>query len=179
MVLPALLGLVVLVVTMALLSGFVAEPVERLTQWIVALLGLPGLAVGLMLGEGTPIPIPGDAWHLAVAAADAPVLTVGLTLGAASVAAGTLAYLLGPLLARLPFLGGRVARHRARGEAFFARYGTWTVALASITPLPYALLCWTAGACKMSYRRFLAATLLRVPRFVAYLFLFRLGWESF
>ncbi len=174
----ALLGVLVLVGVMAGLSALVAEPVERLTAWIVGILGLPGLAAGLILGESTPLPIPGDAWLVAVAAGDAPVIVVGLTLGVSSVAAGSLGYLLGPVLARLPYLRKRVEAHRARGEAFFSQFGMWTVAIGSITPLPYALLCWTAGVCRMSYKRFLAATLLRVPRYLGYLLLFRLGWES-
>jgi uncharacterized membrane protein YdjX (TVP38/TMEM64 family) len=49
------------------------------------------------------------------------------------------------------------------------------VAVAAITPLPYSIFCWAAGAGKLPFRRFLLVSLLRIVRVAGYLYLIQLG----
>ena len=56
--------------------------------------------------------------------------------------------------------------------------GTYVLAAAALTPLPYSIACWAAGAIKMPFGRFLAVSSLRVVRVAGYLWLIEAGFFS-
>jgi membrane protein YqaA with SNARE-associated domain len=50
------------------------------------------------------------------------------------------------------------------------------VAVAAITPLPYSIFCWAAGAGRLDFTRFMAVSVpLRIIRVAGYLYLIQLG----
>jgi membrane protein YqaA with SNARE-associated domain len=51
----------------------------------------------------------------------------------------------------------------------------WVVAIAAITPLPYSLSAWAAGAVHMRFATFFAVSLSRVLRVAGALYLIQLG----
>lgn len=167
-------GVVVGIVVLAAI--FFRDPLTRWGEWMVAKFGLPGLLVGIALSDIFSFPIPPDTFLFIAATTKMPVFSTLATISAVSVACGSIAYKLGPFLSQLPFLRKRVERWRPRGEALFRHWGVWTVAIGALSPLPYAMTCWFAGIYKMPYRRFVLATLFRIPRLVAYYYLFVLGW---
>lgn len=153
-------------------------PLSAVAGWVSEALGLPGIFAGVLFADSTSFPLPPDAFLLtAVAGALSPLAVLAVVSGA-SVLAGSVAWLLGPLLRRLPFFGRRVDAYRSQGEAFFGRYGVWAVAIAALTPLPYSIFALLAGAYRMPWKRFAVATLFRIPRFLFYLMLFRVGWHA-
>ena len=71
-----------------------------------------------------------------------------------------------------------LASRGGRVPGLFARYGTVAVALAALTPLPYSVFCWAAGAARMSFGRFILVSQLRIVRVAGYLYLIQLGMLS-
>ena len=58
------------------------------------------------------------------------------------------------------------------------RYGMTAVAVAAITPLPYSIFCWAAGAGRLDFRAFFLVSQLRILRVAGYLYLIQLGLFS-
>ena len=170
-------------VTLALLTVVVAlglffrAPLERFSHSIVSSMGLGGIFVGVFLGDAFTFPIPPDTYLLLAVAAE---MSPGPVLAAcciASISAGSLSYRIGPLLLGVPWLGRKILNFRSPGERLFERYGSRAVCIAALTPIPFSLVCWSAGIFRMPFRTFFLATLWRIPRFVGYYALFVLGWS--
>jgi membrane protein YqaA with SNARE-associated domain len=92
-------------------------------------------------------------------------------LGAASVLGGALAWLCGRFLEN-KFKVARLESFVRKNHALINKYGVWIVALGALTPVPYSLTCWAAGALKMDFSKFFLMILLRIPRFVIYFHFF-------
>ena len=58
--------------------------------------------------------------------------------------------------------------YRESGRRLIRRYGTWAVALAAFTPLPYSTISWLAGMLGVPPGKYALASLLRAPRFALY-----------
>ena len=58
------------------------------------------------------------------------------------------------------------------------RGGRWFLAIAAVSPVPYSVTCWAAGATKMAYLDFIVISLLRIPRVAAFLWLIQRGFVS-
>jgi membrane protein YqaA with SNARE-associated domain len=166
----------ILVGAVALAGIFLHEPLSQGATWVVNTFGLPGIALGIFISDTFTFPIPPDTYIFLAVASKMRVLEVFLTVCTVSVLAGNVAYFLGPMLAKIPFIRDKIERFRPQGQDLFLRYGVWTVAIGALTPLPYSVICWFAGLYKMPYRRFFLATLFRIPRMIGYYYLFKLGW---
>ena len=92
-------------------------------------------------------------------------------LGAASVLGGVLAWLCGRYLERR-FKSDSLENFVTENHALINKYGVWIVALGALTPIPYSLSCWAAGALKMDFSKFFLMVLLRIPRFLIYFYFF-------
>jgi len=97
-----------------------------------------------------------------------------IALGFASVAGGVMAWACGRYLEN-KFKPAALEKFVTENHAVINRYGAWIVALGALTPVPYSLSCWAAGALKMDFSKFLPMVLLRVPRFLAYFYFFGLS----
>lgn len=171
------------IVVTALLFGAIAisavllrEPLESFAHWVVENLGLFGVFLGVLATDAFTLPIPPDMYLFVAVASHAPVVPMLVVCCAGSIIAGSIAYYIGPFIQRLPFLRARLERFRERGERLFGKYGTWTVVIAALSPVPFSVTCWLAGIYRMPYRPFFLATFARIPRLVGYYFLFELGW---
>lgn len=167
---------VVVVGLVAIAGVVIREPLEVLANWVVAELGLWGVFLGVVATDAFTLPIPPDTYLFVAVASDADVAPILAVCCVGSILAGSIAYKIGPTISRLPLLRPRLEHFRQRGEKLFGRYGVWTVALAALTPIPFSITCWLAGAYRMPYGPFLLATFARVPRLLGYYALFRLGW---
>lgn len=163
-----------------LLGWLFQEPLLAVGQWFVARFGGVGIAVGFFFPDAFTMPVPNDAFT-------AFGLWGGMPFGRV-VAWGSLGSLLGGstgwLIGR--YLLSRSARLRAyikrKGgdemTAHLRRGGRWFLAVAAVSPVPYSVTCWAAGATKMPYLEFLAISLLRVPRVAAFLWLIQQGFVT-
>jgi membrane protein YqaA with SNARE-associated domain len=165
-----------LVGAVVLASVFLREPLSNAADWVVNSFGLPGIALGIFISDTFTFPIPPDTYIFLAVASNLRVMEVLVTVCVVSVLAGNVAYFLGPLLTRVPFLNKKIEQFRPQGQDLFLRYGVWTVVIGALTPLPYSVVCWFAGLYKMPYGRFFFATLFRIPRMIGYYYLFKLGW---
>ena len=161
-----------------LLALLAAEGLESLGSHIIDLLGPPGVVLAVIASDALAIPLPPSAFVLiAIAAGERVALTLFVAC-AATVVGASLAYLLGPYVARLPLIHRWVEPRRARATQLFSRHGLWAVVFAALTPVPFSLICWLAGTYQMCYRRFFVASLVRIPRLLLYATLFHIGWHA-
>jgi membrane protein YqaA with SNARE-associated domain len=155
-----------------LAAGVLARDwLEALTQWLAAEIGFFGLALLVFLGDATLLPFPPDAALVVIAhsefAANGPLFT--LLLGVISALSGSVAWLIGMHLHRVPLLRRWIARMRAEQGDLMDRYGWIAVAIGALTPIPFSGMCALAGALRMRWTPFALTCLLRIPRFlVAY-----------
>ncbi len=167
--------IVSLVAMAAALGAYFRDPLQQLSQAFVELLGGPGIALGYLIPDAFTVPIPNDAFGWFGIEGGVPFWEVVLwgTLG--SVAGGCVGYLIGRQLRTTRWVS-RFMRGRGRSlERLIRRYGIWVVAIAAMTPLPYSLSAWAAGAVHMRFATFFAVSLTRVFRVAGALYLIRLG----
>ncbi len=173
-----LIAMLVLFILVGLAAYFFKDPLTNAATWLIEKFGLWGLVAVVPLSDVLSLPVPPEvALFIAMATQQPVALTITL-LSIASVLCGSISFKLGPLLTKIDFIGARIEKWRVRGEALFRHWGVWTVAIGAISPVPYAMTCWFAGIYNMRYSRFFLATLFRIPRFIAYYYLFQLGWIS-
>lgn len=161
-----------LLVVFTTLAYFVRAPLEALGTWFVDSFGLVGLAVAVMIVDSLPLThepllflaLSGGQGFWAVWAAG----TIG------SIAAGVLTWFLGRLLRRSERLQSTF--HRYGVSRFLLRYGGWAVAIAAITPFPYAMTTWCAGAVGVPLHVVFLGSLMRGPKVLLYLSLMAAGW---
>ncbi|WP_158542259.1 YqaA family protein [Lujinxingia litoralis] len=170
--------MVVMFALTALLGYWLRDPITDLATQFVQLLGAPGIFLGVLAADAISFPIPASTYLFAGVASGASVIPVLIATSLASLMGGALAYLVGPQVARIPFLARRLEIFRPRGEALFKRWGAWAVGIAAVTPMPFSIICWLAGIYRMPFKPFFTATLVRVPRVCLYYGLFALGWAS-
>jgi membrane protein YqaA with SNARE-associated domain len=171
-------GVLVLLGGMALLSRYLRGPLESFGHFFVEHFGVAGMALGTFLCDGFHIPPPPQVYFVAAITAHLSPVPVLAATGAASMAAGVVGYHVASRLSNLRVFHGPLERTRPRVDALFARWGAWAMAVGSVTPLPYAWLCWFAGIYRVRPRHFLVLILLRVPRLAVMYWLVAKGWSS-
>ncbi len=147
------------------------ETLVTFTDWIYANLGLAGLAALVFSADSVTTPIPPDLILVVVAKTEELARNWAVLIplaGALSASAGVAGWWLGKHLARHPGIAPSVARFQERHGPLVKRYSRLTVALGAMTPLPFSLTCWSAGALDMPLQRFLPLSLLRLPRYVVF-----------
>lgn len=173
-------------VTVLVLLGFVAALAHLLKPELQALgrgflerFGAFGLSIGTFLADGLHFPIPPQFYMLAAITAGWSIATTLAAITAGSLVGGVVSHLIGRhVLWRVRFLRRIVDRSRQRFDWLFARYGYWAVAVGSISPIPFSLLCNLSGLYRVPFRLFLVLSLFRVPRILLFYMLIRFGWAS-
>jgi uncharacterized membrane protein YdjX (TVP38/TMEM64 family) len=72
-----------------------------------------------------------------------------------------------------------MARRGREVKLLVERYGVRALLFAALTPLPYSIACWAAGACEVRFRTFFLVSLSRIPRVIFYLWLIEQGFITF
>ncbi|NVB42019.1 VTT domain-containing protein [Pseudenhygromyxa sp. WMMC2535] len=162
----------------ALLGWLFREPLVALGQWFVASFGGPGIAVGFFIPDAFTVPMPNDAFTAFGLWGGMPFWEVVAWGSLGSLAGGSAGWLLGRyLIARSHRLE---AFMRQRGgddmREHLRQGGRWFLAVAAVTPIPYSITCWAAGATKLPFVEFLTISLLRVPRVALFLWLIQRGF---
>jgi membrane protein YqaA with SNARE-associated domain len=163
-------GIGVLFVGMAAATLFFEPELVALTTTISNVIGVPGMAITILLIDTLTVPVPPDA--VLVVIAHGPLHDVWLPLvvglGLVSAVGGNLGYLASGALGQTPFVQRVIGPHRSRMEGLFERYGALAVALGALTPIPFSITCWAAGVLRMRWPTLALVSLLRVPRFLVY-----------
>ena len=161
-------------VVMALVAALAYPSLLRVGRMFVNTFGGVGVALGYFLPDAFTIPLPNDV-----------VAVLGISGGLSfwevvawgmlgSFLGGACGFWIGRLLKETRLVRA-LFRRREREVALLRRYGLVAVVVAALTPLPYSIFCWAAGACEVPFQRFLAVSLVRFFRVAGYLYLIQLG----
>jgi membrane protein YqaA with SNARE-associated domain len=171
------MGLLILLVGTAAAGYVLRAPLTSIADWFVDELGLWGLFTGILLTDSwVAPPMTHEPLLLFALAGGVPFVVIWACASAASVLAGPLGYVLGSLLVRAPFVRRRLSGSSV--ESVMRRRGAVVVAAAAITPIPFALTTWLAGAIGIPFGTFFAACLVRIVKVALYLGLITLGWGA-
>jgi membrane protein YqaA with SNARE-associated domain len=142
--------------------------VTAFAGWVHQRLGFAGLATLFLVSETIVSPLPPDAVLFVVAASEhaASWLRPVLALALLSLLGGHLAWLLGSRFAGTAIVRLVLGQHHGRIVEVTRRYGIWAIVLAALTPLPWSVTSIVAGALHLPWRRYLAGSVVRLPRIV-------------
>lgn len=162
-------------VILAALGLWFRQPLFDLSRQFVQRFGGPGIALGFFVPDAFSFPFPNDAFGMfgLVGGLGFWQITAWATLG--SIAGGSVGWLLGRALRSTAWFERFMSGQGRELEQLVLRNGILVVVVAAITPLPYSLSAWAAGAVRMPFVRFVLASTTRVIRVVGSLYLIRLG----
>ena len=176
----AALLLILLLAAVALSGILLRHEMKAVAGGIYDALGFGGLALALFVADTFVSPVPTDLILWIVASSElsarwyAPVTILALlsTLG------GHVGWWLGWRLAETGLVRRMVGRYHGRSLEVMRRHGMWAVVLAAVTPLPWSLASWTAGALHMPWRSYLLGSLARFPRLILYYIFIHLAFHG-
>ena len=158
------------------LSVLLREPLTAFAAAWVSATGLTGMFVAVATFDCVPSPIPPDlftGFAMMGGVGFWPIVGVA-TLG--SITGGSVAWGVGRRFRQAAWFQRRIAGPWQHPYGLVQRMGTVALVLGALSPLPFSVTCYAAGALNMPYPRFLAVAALRGPRMVLYLGLMKLGW---
>lgn len=168
-------GLGALVAGVAIAGHVYRAPLVALSKTFVAWTGWWGPAVIFLVADAVTVPVPPDIFMALAMVGDIPIWQIGVSCSCASICGGTIGFFIGQKLRGWGPVARRLEGRGAEAQLLVKRYGAAAVAFAALTPFPYFIACWAAGALRMPLPRFWAVSLLRIPRVFGYLWLMRLG----
>ena len=171
--------LVVLMGLLATLAYFAHDPLVALAERFVAVLGPPGIAIGFFLPDAFTLPIPNDAFSFFGLIGGVPFWTCVLWACLGTLSGGATGFFFGRKLSNTETFRRLMARRGREVKLLVDRYGKQALLCAAITPIPYSIACWSAGACDIRFRTFFAVSLARIPRVIFYLWLMEQGFMGF
>ena len=165
-----LIALGAMAVGLGIFGKVFEEELLRSAEAVHHALGVWGLLGVVFMTDAVFSPVPPDVVLVVVANSKLHASWSSLlpAIGLTSALAGNVGWFIGSRGARIRWLAPWVARARQRHEKTLHRYDRWAVVLGAVTPLPFSVICITAGALGMKLRRLSPITLLRVPRFVVF-----------
>lgn len=172
------LGLGAFLGGIALAAHLARDELNALGLAFVERFGLAGMFAGVYLADAFSFPIPPQFYLLTAISGGGSQVEAVATVCAASVLAGYTGYHLAVRLARVRLFATRIQAVRPRVDRLFERYGYWAIAVGSLMPIPFSVLCYLAGLYRLPSRYFAVHLLLRVPRLFVFYALIRLGWAQ-
>jgi membrane protein YqaA with SNARE-associated domain len=172
------LGLLVMLVIAGACATLLRGPVEALGTRFVETWGALGVAAAVFVCDWSVLPLTNEPVVLLALSGGIDAATVFAVTAAASVVAGFAGYACGALLGRTSRLRERILAGGSERAAFTRRFGAVGVAIAALTPIPYALATWSAGVLRVPLAGFALACLVRVPKTAFYVWLLATVWQS-
>jgi len=131
-----------------------------------------------LLADGAYFPVPPQFYMLLAVASGLPRVPTFVAICVASLVAGYVGYTLSAALSRRAWFTRVTEKYRELLAQAFERYGYRAALIASVLPIPFSVLCYTAGMTRMP-RAFLALLgLCRIPKLLGFFWLVELGWAS-
>jgi len=178
LILSSLSVLALLMVVVAIVGYFFRAPLLRVSKLFVDALGGLGVALGFFIPDAFTLPLPNDVSSVLGLAGGLSFLEVTIWASAGSLIGGTVGYWIGRYLRSTTSVRRILMRGGGMAQKILDRYGITAVAVAAITPLPYSIFCWAAGAGRLDFRSFVMVSQLRILRVAGYLYLIKLGLFS-
>lgn len=159
------------------LAGYVArDELDALGRAFVERFGLLGMFIGTFLADAFSFPIPPQFYMLTAITTGGSQVAPMAVISAASFLGGCTGYRLAGHIAKIRLFAARIQATRPRIDRLFDRYGYWAIAIGSVTPIPFSMLCYLSGLYRVPPRYFVALVLFRLPRLAIFYALIRLGW---
>ncbi len=175
LIVSTLVGLLLLMGIAAVVGYAFREPLMRISRLFVESFGGFGVALGFFFPDALTVPLPNDVASVLGLAGGLSFLEVTAWATGGSLIGGSVGYFIGRSLRRTAIVRRVLERGDGAAQKTLTRYGALAVAVAAITPLPYSIFCWAAGAGQIPFQSFLLASSLRVVRVAGYLYLIQLG----
>ena len=173
------IGVAVFMVLVFAVGYIFREPLLNAAEEYVEALGGLGVMLGFFLPDALTLPLPADAGTILGVLGGLGFWEATAWGSLGSITGGCLGYWIGRGLGHTRPLRRLFERRGKEVHQLMRKYGTQALFIAVVTPLPYSIACWAAGALKMSFRRFFIISLFRAPRVALYLFLIQEGVISF
>lgn len=178
LVVSTLAAIAGVMVAVAMLGYFFREPLLHVSALFVQHFAGPGVALGYYLPDAFTLPFPNDVVTLLGLNGGMGFVEVCAWATGGSIAGGTTGYWIGRYLRGTKLVRRIFEKTGGQAQAILDRYGAVAVAVAAVTPLPYSIFCWAAGAGQLKFSTFLLVSQLRVFRVAGYLYLLQLGLFS-
>lgn len=173
-----IIGIAAFVGGVALLANWFREPLEALGGRFVARFGYGGMALGTFLADGFQFPVPPQFYMLvSVSSRGSPLASLG-AIAFGSLSGGLVGFVGAGKLARLPVISRRLARFERLVARAIERFGYLAALLASLSPVPYSVLCLLSGAHRLGWRFFALISLCRLPRLVFFYWVVRASFHG-
>ena len=170
------LGLLLLLAISGLCAWLLKDPLVALGQAFLDRFGLPGLFIGTIIADTSPLPLTHEPLTFIGIAAGIPPITLLATIASASVSAGPLGWFFGRLFLSETRLAAWLEKKHPRLNSTMRRNGLKVVAIAALLPIPFALATWTSGMLRLPLHKVCALSLLRIVKVWLYFQLLNLGW---
>lgn len=168
-------GIAALILSMMAVTYAFKEPIIELGHNFVEALGPMGVTLGFFLPDAFTLPIPADAIAALALAGKMDFWTIVVFGSLGTLSGGSVGFAIGRLLSHTRWFQRFMKRRGAQMTRLMRRYGTKALLVAVVTPIPYSIACWGAGALNMRFSTFFLISLLRVPRVAFYLLLIDQG----
>lgn len=168
--------LLVLFVFFAGLTFLFKDPIQELVNYIVLKMGFLGMCIvsfflGLIV---TPIPQESFIYMIQKSDLNQEWFFYVFVFGLVSCLAGQVCWFLGRKLGHTQFIQKMLGKHRKKVGDLVQRYGLWGFLIGVISPLPFSVVCWTAGIFELRWSIFTFGSLFRIVRFFIMYFLLKM-----
>ncbi len=154
------------------------EELIALGSGFVDLLGPLGVALGFFLQDAFAFPIPPDIYTGLALLGGVPFWIIVAYGSVGALVGGVVGFYIGRRLSWTRWFRAITQGRGRQIHNLVERYGVLAVLIGAVSPLPYCLACWSAGALGMKLRPFVLISLTRIPRIAFYLWLIELGFLS-
>jgi membrane protein YqaA with SNARE-associated domain len=165
------LGLVGLVIGLFVLGLLLHDELLATGGWFVARFGALGVFLAFRGLDCVFLPVPHDTFLMLGMAGGLSLWTVSLAGSVGSLVGGSVGYLIARKVAHRPRFQQLLQTRGRKAYLLVRKYGMVGVAMGALSPLPYTLCAWAAGALEMRFSRFFLVSLLRIPRVFFYAWL--------
>ncbi|MCB9796322.1 MAG: VTT domain-containing protein [Alphaproteobacteria bacterium] len=171
-------GLGAMMIVIGLVAVLFLDTFKAMGAWFVGHLGPVGVGLGFFIPDALTLPVPHEGIVALAVAGGMNFWVIGGSACVGSLVGGSTGWLLGKKLSGTDLFYRVMGNKGPQARALMQRYGDKAVIIAAVSPIPYSLMAWSAGALGMEFPRFLWLSLWRIPRVFFYLFLIEQGLVS-
>lgn len=167
-----------LLVVVSLAGWLYRAELTRFGNWFVAHFGVLGMSLGSFLADAFHFPVPPQFYLFTGIAGghSAPVVVLSVLVG--SELGGLTAFALARSFGGVRFIRNRVRTSSAVLARWMQKRGYLGLALATLLPISFSILCIACGTMRLPYRAYGVLAIMRVPRILASYALIVLAWTS-
>ncbi len=168
----------VLVAIVSVIGWAFRDELARFGTWFVARFGVGGIVLGAFLADGIHFPLPPQFYLLTGLAGGYSHAVSVLAVLLGSELGGLAAFSLARLAGKTKRLERWMASPRKLIDRMMAKRGYLGLALATLLPVSYCLLCMAGGAMGLPYKAYAVLGAMRVPKILLSYVLIVMAWHS-